>query len=698
MQHIPGERYIEIGLQGEHDAREVQFDISGLIDRWPQAVWRLMYRRPGDTAPYPGETTSEEAVLTWHIQRRDVQTAGTGQYQLIGTQIGADGAEMLVAKSPIGTVLIHDSLGCEVPPPDAIVTWLEQIDKAAQAADASASAAEASATQAQNSAATAETLAQQASNSAQLAADRAVDAAYSALTAKEYAQTAGDSATKAEQSETRAQLSATAAQQYASQAQGSASAAAQSAASAQGDAGNALQSANSASAAASNASASANAAGNSAQQAASAADTARTDAATAQDAAQDAVEHASTAQKAAEAAENAAQEALGIIDDGVVARDSTWSSMGIVEKLCPPFEVTGNIVQCEPVEGSALDVTVEIVPTQEGTGDPSPENVRPIVGWNSVNIWRCGKNFCDGSLVEVGGYVGATGGTTNFLNRARIPKMVLPIQVAFKWSVPINYKIQNHFAYSSDGTMIRVLGSSPTVTLAKGEYYYAASFARTDDAEMGTDDIAALQVGLMLEISTMPTAYEPYRGDTFTIDLGQTVYGGRIDTKEKRAILKWKVITLTNSTLGISVYRETSVSIGRLLDFSAPEGGADGLCSHAVTSHSLTTSGMVYGWVSNNLYWINILSDLGLDNSSTNAFKQYLGDQEAAGTPVEVCVPLANPIIVSLDELYIPALSGANTLYADAGPVTVKGYSDPVTIVNRLSSRIAALEEAQTTI
>ena len=150
----------------------------------------------------------------------------------------------------------------------------------------------------------------------------------------------------------------------------------------------ALQSANSASTAASNASASANAAGNSAQQAASAADTARTDAATAQDAAQDAVEHASAAQKAAEAAENAAQEALGIIDDEVVARDSTWSSDNIVATLCPPFEVYGNIVQCEPVEGSPLDVTVEITPAQEGAGDPSPENVRPIFGWDTVNVWR----------------------------------------------------------------------------------------------------------------------------------------------------------------------------------------------------------------------------------------------------------------------------------------------------------------------
>lgn len=179
-----------------------------------------------------------------------------------------------------------------------------------------------------------------------------------------------------------------------------------------------------------------------------------------------------------------------------------------------------------------------------------------------------------------------------------------------------------------------------------------------------------------------------------TITLPQTIYGGTIDIKKKQAILKWKVITLTNSTSIIDVYRDTGIYIKNILDFSAPEGGADGLCSHAVTSHSLTTSGMVYGWTDNILYWINILSDLGLDNSSANAFKQYLDDQKAAGTPVEVCVPLANPIIISLDELYIPALSGANTIYTDAGNITVTGASDPIATITALQSRVSALESA----
>lgn len=563
----------------------------------------------------------------------------------------------------------------------------ERASAAAQSAtqaQESANAAAQSATQSQNSAATAETLAQQASNSAQLAADRAVDAAYSALTAKEYAQNAGDSATKAEQSETRAQLSATAAQQYASQAQGSAGAAAQSAASAQGDAGNALQSANAASTAASNASVSANAASNSAQQAASAADMARTDAATAQDAAQDAVEHASAAQKAAEAAENAAHEALGIIDDEVVAQDSTWSSMGVIEKLCPLFEVSGNVVQCEPVECGPLDVTVEIVPTQEGEGDPSPENVRPIVGWNSVNIWRCGKNFCDGSLVEVGGYAGATGGTTNFLNRARIPKMVLPIQVAFKWSVPINYKIINSFAYSSDGTMIRVLGSSPTVTLAKGEYYYAASFARTDEGNMGTDDIAALQAGLLLVLSTAVTAYEPYLGETFTIALGQTVYGGRYSSDGNL------VLTYKHFSLPISAMDNSENFPGW--------SNVDGVEECIVSNQDEVVSSAI----------INCAKDIRANtkNASKTIYRTSTSwgmtqsDLKATYPDLvcEIVMPLLTPVTVPLDALNILALSGLNVIYADAGLVTIKGYSDPVTIVNRLSSRIAALEDAQATI
>ena len=38
-------------------------------------------------------------------------------------------------------------------------------------------------------------------------------------------------------------------------------------------------------------------------------------------------------------------------------------------------------------------LTVEIEPVQSGTGDPSPENVRPISGWTGANVSVTGKNL-----------------------------------------------------------------------------------------------------------------------------------------------------------------------------------------------------------------------------------------------------------------------------------------------------------------
>ena len=89
------------------------------------------------------------------------------------------------------------------------------------------------------------------------------------------------------------------------------------------------------------------------------------------------------------------------IDDAQITTTNPWSSMQIVNTLCPPFTVTGATVQCTPVANYPLGVQVEITPTQEGTGDPSPENVRPIVGWDAVTIWRGGNNMLDMDEITV---------------------------------------------------------------------------------------------------------------------------------------------------------------------------------------------------------------------------------------------------------------------------------------------------------
>lgn len=86
-------------------------------------------------------------------------------------------------------------------------------------------------------------------------------------------------------------------------------------------------------------------------------------------------------------------EGAAIIDDSKILTSTTWSSQKIVDTLCPPFTASGSVVQCTPVANYPLGVQVEITPTQEGDGDPSPENVRPITGLDSVQVTQCGKNF-----------------------------------------------------------------------------------------------------------------------------------------------------------------------------------------------------------------------------------------------------------------------------------------------------------------
>ena len=74
------------------------------------------------------------------------------------------------------------------------------------------------------------------------------------------------------------------------------------------------------------------------------------------------------------------------LNDNAVNTTKAWSSKKIVDTLCPEFSVSGNPVTCHPVEGYPLSAVVSLKPKQAGTGDPSPENVRPISGYDSVTV------------------------------------------------------------------------------------------------------------------------------------------------------------------------------------------------------------------------------------------------------------------------------------------------------------------------
>lgn len=125
------------------------------------------------------------------------------------------------------------------------------------------------------------------------------------------------------------------------------------------------------------------------------AETARADAETARETAEsgradaeiqrqsDIAEAVGNANSAASAANSAAELAGSAAENANAAAEN---ANGIVENLCTPFEETGGIVTCSPVEGQPLGAVSRIDAVQAGEGDPSPENVRPIQGWDSVTL------------------------------------------------------------------------------------------------------------------------------------------------------------------------------------------------------------------------------------------------------------------------------------------------------------------------
>lgn len=63
---------------------------------------------------------------------------------------------------------------------------------------------------------------------------------------------------------------------------------------------------------------------------------------------------------------------------------------------------------------AAKDITIGIEPVQSGSGDPSPENVRPISGWTGANVWddpKYGGTVAWNQLTRNGNFAN---GTTNW--------------------------------------------------------------------------------------------------------------------------------------------------------------------------------------------------------------------------------------------------------------------------------------------
>lgn len=372
-----------------------------------------------------------------------------------------------------------------------------------------------------------------------------------------------------------------------------------------------------------------------------------------------------------------------VIDDTTVGTDA-WSSKHLVDMLCPPLEETGNPVQCYPVANYPLGVVTSWEPVQEGSGDPSLENIRTINGRDSVTVERCGEN-----LIK---YPAA--GKTN-----GIEITVDGSKLTVKGTCPSGTTIKSDAVYCPDGKYTL----SSDVPIPAGAYISAyikieklllskdhrtATGKLSGNAQMllyleaGTYDFA-VQVSLVPG-STPSTEYTPYRGDTLALALSSTIYGGTVDAVTGEGQETWKLVTLDGTE------NFTEEATGRY-SLTLPERFNSGICSHFKNINLSELQSHVTG-----VYMVYSLSAIfNTDFSSLDEFKRYLRAQLEAGTPMQICYQRApntpSQTLTATGAQPIPALNGVNTLMTDADSVAVTGRADPIKRITDLEDAVASM-------
>jgi len=368
------------------------------------------------------------------------------------------------------------------------------------------------------------------------------------------------------------------------------------------------------------------------------------------------------------------------IDDTTVGPDA-WSSKHLVDMLCPPLDETGNPVVCYPVADYPLGVTASWEPTQEGSGDPSPDNVRPIKGRNSVTVERCGENLLNinpfnkftknGITYEYvpNGGIHISGTATTSVDSQTFPVWHLPPGKYYGLDtgegVAASFVVQRNGKYlwlNAKGIFEILAGD-----VAKYWYAIAASGATLDKTVYP----------YIVPGSTPPTVYAPYIGQTATLTLPSTIYGGTVDAVTGEGQETWQAKSF-NGTENWALYDDgSSAKFFYTADYTVDSEPLDTICSHF--SKAAFTRGTIIR------VYTSVFTDL-------DAYKDYLTAQYAAGTPVQIAYKLATPTpFTATGAQPIPALPGVNTVLTDADSATVTGRADPIKRITDLEDAVASM-------
>lgn len=356
----------------------------------------------------------------------------------------------------------------------------------------------------------------------------------------------------------------------------------------------------------------------------------------------------------------------GKVNDAWGLRTESENSLAIAAELTP---------------GVNNDIQLRLMVSKDNPTAWEPyENIRPIKGRDSVRVERCGENLLNIKPFNKDTYKGITyeyvpdggihvsGTALTSVDSPTFPVWLLPpgkyFGLEFGSGISASIVVQRN----GKNLWLNAKGAFEILAGDVTKYWYAiVSAGATVDKTV---------YPYIVPGTAAPTTYTPYTGQTTALTLPETVYGSEVDAVTGEGQETWQAKSF-DGTEGWLVFDAGGKNqFFYTTKYTIDKEPTKSICSHFSTARYAGAS------------IIRIYTDVFTD---VDAWEAYLAAQNDAGTPVQICYRLAEPVpFTATGTQPIPALAGLNTVLTDADSATVTGRADPIKRITDLEDAVAS--------
>lgn len=336
--------------------------------------------------------------------------------------------------------------------------------------------------------------------------------------------------------------------------------------------------------------------------------------------------------------------------------------------------------------GVNIDIQFRLmVSKSEPTAYYPYENIRPIHGRDNVTIERCGENVLDITQLSPNGY--------NLAGKNQLrPNTTYTFQPMQCGGISFAIFAANNINSSQATKQLkltkRYVNEGKSETFATPADLTGYPYMWIAGGKSGIGGVFP-NVQFLLSIGeTEQKSYISYQGKNDMISLAQTIYGGQANGKSGDGLISWNILTLTGTENWIKNENYINTNV---LDIKVPWTNSSGYATEGMCTH-ITYS---VNYAGNCIFLdseckIYLGSEISQSYRTLQEWTDYLAEQYAAGTPVQIAYKVAEPVSFRAETEQIPALKGINNILTDADTVTVTGREDPVHYIDKKFAELSA--------